>query len=94
MNKTVMISDIHFGARNDNEVIAEYQEEFFNHLFDYMKNNDIKNLLVLGDVFDRRKFVNFRTMRLVNRCFIDPIVENNIKTKIIIGNHDTYYNIS
>jgi len=45
----------------------------------------------LGDVVDRRKFINFQTASIFREQFWNRLWNNKIDTHIIIGNHDTYF---
>ena len=40
---------------------------------------------------DRRKFVSYKIANDFRTRFIQPLVDRNIDTHILIGNHDTYY---
>jgi DNA repair exonuclease SbcCD nuclease subunit len=46
---------------------------------------------MLGDTFDRRKYINFYTLQQSKRIFFDVLAERNIKTYILVGNHDTTF---
>ena len=48
-------------------------------------------MIHLGDVVDRRKFINHKTAHNFRRKFWSKLYKNNIESHIIIGNHDTYY---
>ena len=90
--KIALLNDTHFGCRNDSPAFIEYQNKFYNDLFfPYLLENNIKCLVHLGDVVDRRKFINHNTAHNFKKVFWDRLEENNIDTHIIIGNHDTYY---
>jgi len=90
--KAVILNDTHFGFKNDSCIVLDYFLDFFNQeLFPYMKEHDIKTIFHLGDLFDRRKYVNFKTLHRVQKEFFDPLLEMGIKVHIICGNHDTYY---
>lgn len=90
--KVILINDTHFGHKNDNPVILEYFISFFERqLFPYIRKNDIKYIIHCGDLFDRRKYVNFKTLREVNKRVFQPLLDMNIKCYIIPGNHDTYF---
>lgn len=90
--KIALITDTHFGARNDNASFAEFFAEFYeNYFFPYLDENDVKAVVHLGDVVDRRKYINFSTARHLNNTLIQPLQDRGIDTHIIIGNHDTYY---
>jgi len=45
----------------------------------------------LGDYFDRRKYVNFASLKANREHFIKPMVERGITMDLILGNHDVYY---
>jgi DNA repair exonuclease SbcCD nuclease subunit len=90
--KIAIINDTHFGVRNDSPFFLDQSLDFFEKVFfPYLKENNIKNVIHLGDLLDRRKFVNFNTLSQVRKRFFKPLIDNNIKTHITIGNHDTYY---
>jgi len=70
----------------------DYFLEFFqDELFPYLTKHDIKTIFHLGDLFDRRKYVNFKTLHRVRKEFLEPLQEMGIKVHAICGNHDTYY---
>ena len=88
--KIALINDTHFGARNDNPNYANYFYKFWEEIFfPYLEEHNIKNIIHLGDVLDRRKFVNFKTLSDFNNKFVHRL--KDIHVDIIIGNHDTYY---
>ncbi len=54
--KIALLNDTHFGCRNDSPAFIEYQNKFYNDLFfPYLQQYNIKTLVHLGDVVDRRK---------------------------------------
>ena len=90
--KIALLNDTHFGCRNYSPAFMEHQNKFYNELFfPYIKRNNIKCLIHLGDVVDRRKFINHNTAHNFKRVFWDRLDDMGIETHIIIGNHDTYY---
>lgn len=90
--KIAIINDSHFGARNDANVILEAQDRFFNNLFfPYLKQHGIDTVLHLGDLFDRRKYINFKTLQATEDIIFKPMKELGITMDIIPGNHDVYY---
>ena len=59
--KIALLNDTHFGARNDSNIFDEYFYKFYDNIFfPYLKENNIKTLIHLGDVVDRRKYINYR----------------------------------
>ena len=93
--KIALLNDTHFGCRNDSPAFIEYQNKFYDEVFfPYLIENNIKTLVHLGDVVDRRKFINHNTAHNFRVKFWDRLDDLDIDTHIIIGNHDTYYDMS
>lgn len=91
MNKIAIINDTHFGVRNDSSFFLEKCLSYFeNVVFPYIKENNITNMIHLGDFFDRRKYINFNTLSEVRRRFLEKIPKD-VHFHIILGNHDTFY---
>jgi DNA repair exonuclease SbcCD nuclease subunit len=92
MAKVALITDTHFGARNDSEVLANHFAKFYEEVFFlYLKENGIKEIVHLGDAFDRRKYINFNSLARCKKYFYDNIIKNDIILHQIVGNHDTYF---
>ena len=90
--KIALITDTHFGARNDSLPFNEYFYKFWEEIFfPYIDKRGIDTIIHLGDTMDRRKFVSYKIANDFRTRFIQPIVDRNIDTHILIGNHDTYY---
>lgn len=90
--KIALLADSHFGARNDNLYILDYFQKFFDNIFfPTLDKRGIRHILHAGDVFDRRKFINFVTLDRAKRMFFDPLAKRNIDCQIPVGNHDIAY---
>jgi DNA repair exonuclease SbcCD nuclease subunit len=90
--KAVILNDTHFGYKADSPIVLEYFLSFFEEqLFPYIQTHNIKTIFHLGDIFDRRKYINFKTLYQVRKRFFEPLRDMNIKCIAICGNHDTYY---
>ena len=90
--KIAILNDTHAGVRGDMGEMSKYQGRFYEEVFfPYLDEHDIKHIIHLGDYFDRRKFVNFATLKSNREHFIDPMLERGITMDLIIGNHDVYY---
>lgn len=90
--RLALITDLHFGVRNDNSAFADYQEKFYSNIFfPYLKENNIDTIIDLGDTFDRRKYINFVSLDRAKRMFFDPISSNGYKLHTLVGNHDSFY---
>lgn len=87
-----IITDQHFGARNDSVAFLDFFEKFYeNTFFPSIDSAGVNTLLVLGDTFDRRKYINFYALDRAKKMFFDKLAERNIKVHMLAGNHDTYY---
>ena len=92
MSKIALVTDIHFGARNDNARVADFQEKFFSEIFfPYLDKHNIDTVVDLGDTFDCRKFVNFNTLDRAKKMFFQPMLDRNIDCHVLVGNHDAYF---
>ena len=90
--KVAIITDQHFGARGDSVQCLDYYELFYkNVFFPKLEEQGIKHIIILGDTFDRRKFINFNTLARAKKMFFDAAYDNDIMITMIAGNHDTYY---
>ncbi len=90
--KVAVISDTHWGVRNDNVALADHMSKFYAEVFfPYVDEHEIKTILHLGDIVDRRKYINFVTARRLREDFIRPIHERGIDAHFIVGNHDVTY---
>lgn len=92
MTKIALITDTHFGVRNDNQILAAYFTKFYRDIFfPRLEAENIKRIIHLGDVVDRRKFINFLSSDQLRSSFMNPINDLNIHLDCIVGNHDIYF---
>lgn len=91
MTKVALISDTHFGVKNDSPAFYSYYKKSFEWFFDYIDRNQIKYVIHPGDLYHRRKYINYVTANLCRTLFLDELAKRNIETHIICGNHDVYY---
>lgn len=90
--KLVLISDTHFGVRNDSQLFIDHFASFYqNVFFPYLEENNINTIIHAGDLFDRRKFVNFNVLSSFRNLFFEELKSRNIEMHLVIGNHDTYF---
>ena len=88
--KVALVTDTHFGARSDSIQFDEFFSSFYRDIFfPSLKEQGIKTIVHLGDVFDRRKFVNFVTLKRCKEYFFQTALNEGIDVIILIGNHDT-----
>lgn len=90
--KVAIITDQHFGARNDSVHFLDFYEKFYNEVFfPSIQAAGIRTVLILGDTFDRRKYVNFFTLKKTKQMFFDSLHQMGIEVHMLAGNHDTYF---
>ena len=90
--KILLITDQHFGVRNDNLHFVEHYRKFYSKIvIPFLKASGIKEIINLGDTFDRRKYVNFMSLEAAKEMWFDPVKELGCKMTALIGNHDIYY---
>lgn len=90
--KIAILGDTHFGARNDSPHFHTFFETFYRDVFfPFLLEHNITCLIQLGDVFDRRKYINFHSLKRSREYFFDKLQEHGIKSHFLVGNHDTYF---
>jgi len=90
--KIALITDTHWGIRNDSIAFQDNSKRFLDDIFfPTLLRDGIGNVLHLGDLVDRRKYVNFLTAKRLREDFLEPLKQNNIHMDIIAGNHDVFY---
>lgn len=92
VSKFIVLGDTHFGVRGDSLKFHTYYERFYEKfLFPYMEEHNIKAIYQLGDLFDRRKFINFNTLAECKRYFFDHLKAKGIQLITLLGNHDIFW---
>lgn len=90
--KIAIITDQHFGSRGDNVMMYGYMSKFYDNVFfPTLKQHGITTVFDLGDTFDRRKYINFHTLKAAKDMWFDPLRENGITLHSIVGNHTAYF---
>jgi len=89
--RVALITDTHWGVRNDMPQMLEYQKKSHEWFFKILDEQKIKRCIHLGDVFDRRKYINFGTARACRVNFLDQLKERDVDSDFIAGNHDVMY---
>lgn len=90
--KVALLTDTHWGTRSDNVFFLDNIKTFLDKVFfPVLDKQKIKRVIHLGDIVDRRKYINFLTAYRLRKDFIEPLQERGISLDIILGNHDIYY---
>lgn len=89
MAKIAIISDTHFGARDGRAIFHDYFEKFYaNTFFPTLSALGIDTVLHLGDLFDRRKYIDYYSLKRSREYFFNPMCEAGIEMHCLVGNHD------
>jgi len=90
--KVALITDTHWGIRNDNIAFIDNTKRFLDDIFfPTLLRDGISDVWHLGDLVDRRKYINFLTAKRLREDFLERLWHNDIEMKIIAGNHDVFY---
>ncbi len=90
--KVLLITDQHFGVRNDNQyLLASYKKFYNNIVIPFIKASGIKEIINLGDTFDKRRQINFMSLDAAKEMWFYPIRDLGCHMRMLVGNHDIYY---
>jgi DNA repair exonuclease SbcCD nuclease subunit len=90
--KIAIITDTHWGVRNDHQAFLDNNKKFLDDVFfPFIDAHSIVDVIHLGDLVDRRKYLNINTAKRLRDDFIGPLHARGIRAHLTIGNHDTYY---
>jgi DNA repair exonuclease SbcCD nuclease subunit len=88
--KIALITDTHFGARSDSLPFDAFFKRFYDEIFfPTLEQQNIRTVIHLGDVFDRRKYINFNILKNCREYFFDRLGDRSVY--MLAGNHDTYF---
>ena len=90
--KIGIISDTHFGARKGSKLFHDYFEEFYKNIFfPTLDEQGIDTVVHMGDAFDSRKGIEFKSLDWSKRVVFNPLKQRGIQVHLMVGNHDAYY---
>jgi DNA repair exonuclease SbcCD nuclease subunit len=90
--RVALITDMHFGARNDSKRVHDHFQKFYDNVFfPEIKKRGIDTVIDLGDTFDRRKYISFTSLKRAKEMFFQPLHDAGIDLHVIVGNHDSVY---
>jgi len=90
--KILLITDQHFGVRNDNQSFIDHYRKFYKEVvLPFIDAHKIDTIICLGDTFDKRRSINFMSLEAAKEMWFDPLQERNVQMHMLVGNHDIYY---
>lgn len=91
--KIVIISDTHFGARNNNQIIRKGITYFFENTFwPTIEERGITSIIHMGDLVDKNESIDFSVLDQMQHDFINQVFLSGVEdVRVIVGNHDTYF---
>jgi len=88
-----LVADPHFGMKKNSPIFYQSNMDFFvEQLIPQLRSKRIKDVVILGDLFDVRESVNIKTLMGVYELLNVHMIDFNIH--ILIGNHDIYHSNS
>ena len=90
--KVAIITDQHFGARKSSKILHDYYGRFYQDVFfPYLKENNIKTLIDMGDTFDNRRTIDLWAIDWARNNYYDILHDMGIQIHTVVGNHTAYY---
>lgn len=88
----LLITDQHFGVRNDNQVFVDKYKKFYSKVVvPFISKYGITEVIALGDTFDKRKSINFASLDAAKEMWFTPLADMGVHLTMLVGNHDIYY---
>ena len=90
--KILLITDQHFGVRNDNQHFLNHYKKFYGEIVvPFIEKSKIDTVIALGDTFDKRRSINFMSLEASKEMWFDPLSKMGVQMHMLVGNHDIYY---
>ena len=86
--KVGSFTDIHIGFGQDNPKWHDSVIEFAKRVSEFYKKNNIKDIIIPGDIFHNRSEISVKTLHTANK-FFEYFKEFNVL--ISAGNHDSFF---
>lgn len=92
MSKIALLTDSHWGERADSPIFLDYQKLFLDEVFfPALLKYNVSRIIHLGDLVERRKYININTAMRLWSDFLAPIEILQIPMMVLAGNHDIYH---
>ena len=84
----VHIADLHLGKWIHQYSLLDIQEELLSELLEYMDEQDIRLLIIAGDVYDRL-IPSLEAVNVLDEFLSQAMLKYHIEVMMISGNHDS-----
>ena len=85
--KIAFLTDTHLGARDGRALFHDFFDKFYTNIFfPALREHGITTVLHLGDLFDRRKYIDYFSLKRSKEYFFEPM--RDYKMHVLVGNHD------
>lgn len=88
--KRILVTDTHLGYKKANDTYLDLTFYLFEDIGRYAKENNIVELIHLGDFFDNRKNISLKTVDRATRI-IRNLQDRFQMSYLVLGNHDIFY---
>jgi DNA repair exonuclease SbcCD nuclease subunit len=88
--KDIIVGDIHLDTKSGDKNYIKYQHLFFKQLISYIKKNDVRYVIFLGDIFTNNQVININVMDYALNIF-EEISKLDVQIVMINGNHVIYH---
>jgi len=89
-----LLADTHFNMWRKNNSFFKYIEDFWVYFTNYLIENDIKHVFILGDLFHTKSLISTEMLTRSTNLVFDLIENAQLDSVIMItGNHDIYKNV-
>ena len=90
--KVAILGDTHIGVRGGAAAWHDMYERFYRDVFyPYLNQHNIKTVFQLGDLFDKKKSIDFYSYDRSIKYLFDPAKQAGIEIVCNVGNHDIAY---
>lgn len=86
--KICCFSDVHIGVHQNNVFWYNVAQKFFTWVAQELKNRQIEDIIICGDLFHYRDEISVHTIHLASQLLAELKDFNII---MLVGNHDAYY---
>ena len=88
--KILKLGDLHFGVKQDDPWIQDYQSKLIDYAIEYSNTHGITQWIQSGDFTDTRKAITHKCMEFT-RIQCQKIYDAGIEMDVIVGNHDMHH---